>query len=104
MEIKFFDKNLVRSLYELDKQTIPRVLQMIDLLREFGHELAMPHSKKVHNNLFELRVYGKQKVRIFYTFYFDCAVLLHLFVKKTQKISKNEMDLARKKLGGLYKV
>ncbi|MBI3627133.1 MAG: type II toxin-antitoxin system RelE/ParE family toxin [Candidatus Sungbacteria bacterium] len=48
-------------------------------------------SPKVHTKLFELRIHGKQEVRIFYTFHRDEAVLLHGFVKKSKRIPKLEV-------------
>lgn len=48
----------------------------------------------VGNNLFELRVRGQQEIRIFYTFYDDKAILLHVFIKKTQKTPAREIEIA----------
>lgn len=64
----------------------------------FGHTLGLPHSKKVHAKLFELRSRGKQEVRIFYAFHKDAAVLLHGFVKKSRRIPKKEIRTALQKL------
>lgn len=49
----------------LEKPTIAKVLRTIDLLEDFGPQLGMPHSKKIEDGLFELRIRGKQEVRIF---------------------------------------
>jgi len=76
-------------------------LRSIDLLERFGCDLQMPHSKKIKNNLFELRIRGQQEVRIFYTFHQQQIILLHGFIKKSQKILKKELDLALQKMRGL---
>jgi len=68
------------------------------LLEEFGHKLGMPHSKEVNKNLFELRVRGVQEVRILYGFHKNSIVLLHGFIKKSQKIPKREIFTAQQKL------
>ena len=98
MNINFFDTQLEKFIHSLNEATIAKVLRTIDLLEMFGHKLTLPHSKKVHAELFELRVRGKQEIRIFYTFHKDEAVLLHGFVKKSKRIPKKELSLALQKL------
>ncbi|MBI2515175.1 type II toxin-antitoxin system RelE/ParE family toxin [Candidatus Wolfebacteria bacterium] len=98
MNIRFFDTQLEKFIRSLDESTIAKVLRTIDLLEMFGHQLGLPHSKKVHTHLFELRILGKQEVRIFYTFHTDEAVLLHGFVKKSNRIPKKEFTTALQKL------
>lgn len=64
MNIRFFDSRLEKFIHSLNEATIAKVLRTIDILEMFGHKLALPHSKKVHAELFELRIRGKQEVRI----------------------------------------
>ena len=98
MNIRFFDVRLEKFIHSLDGPTIAKTLRTVDLLEMFGHQLGLPHSKKVNTRLFELRIQGKQEVRIFYTFHKNEAILLHGFVKKTQRIPKREMLTALQKL------
>lgn len=98
MNIHFFDTQLEKFINSLDEASIAKALRIIDLLEMFGRKLTLPHSKKVHAQLFELRIMGKQEVRIFYTFYKDKAVLLHGFVKKSKRIPNKEMRTALQKL------
>ncbi len=88
MTTRFFDSQLERFIRSLDESTIAKVLRTIDLLEEFGHKLGLPHSKQVDVRLYELRVRGKQEVRIFYAFHKNEVFLLHAFVKKSQRIPK----------------
>lgn len=60
MKIHFFDTQLEKFIHSLDEATIAKVLRTIDLLEMFGYKLTPQHSKKVHVELFELRVRGKQ--------------------------------------------
>jgi len=101
MNIRFFDTQIEKFIHSLDESTIAKVLRIIDLLEVFGHKLTLPHSKKVHAELFELRVLGKQEVRIFYTFHKGEAVLLHGFMKKSKRIPKKEIATAFQKLKAL---
>lgn len=98
MEIKIFDTSLEKFLISLEKNTRAKVLRTIDLLEVFGNNLGMPHSKKLAKDLFELRIRGKQEVRILYTFHRNQIIVLHGFIKKTPKIPLNELKTAVNKL------
>ena len=101
MEIRIFDSQLEKFIQSLDKPTIAKVLRVIDFLELFGSQLGMPHTKKITNRLFELRVRGQQEIRIFYTFRNKIVVLLHGFVKKSDKIPRKEINIAINKLQAL---
>jgi len=51
-----------------DLPEIPRtkLVRKIDLLEEYGTQLGMPHSRPMGGGLLELRVHGKQDVRVLY--------------------------------------
>ena len=104
MKILFCDNRLEKFIGTLEKSAIAKVLRTIDLLEKFGHQLEMPHSKKIGSGLFELRVRGEQEIRIFYTFCNGAAVLLHGHVKKTDRIPERELSTAKKKRRALDKV
>ena len=71
-----------------------RIEKTIDLLEEYGHTLGLPHSKSLGKGFFELRITGVKHVRIIYMFYRNVAYLLHIFEKKSKKISRRDMDYA----------
>lgn len=83
----------------LEKKSVAKVIRTVELLEEFGSNIGMPHSKKVERCIFELRIHGDQAVRIFYTFHKDSIVLLHAYIKKSQKIPLKELLVVRKNLG-----
>lgn len=101
MEIQNFNDSIEKFIKSLEKRTIAKVLHTIGLLEEFGQRLGMPHSKRVEDNIFELRVRGIQEVRIFYSFHKSYAVLLHGFIKKSRKILKKEIRKALARLRAL---
>lgn len=98
MEIHIFDSSLERFIKSLQKPTIAKLLRTIDLLEKFGQKLGPPHTKKISARLFELRIPGKQEVRILYSFHKSQIFLLHGFVKKSQKIPQKEIRVAIQKL------
>ena len=56
----------------------------------------MPHTKAIDKGLFELRLKNKEGIaRVFYcTKVGKRIVMLHVFIKKTQKTPKKELKLA----------
>jgi len=104
MEIRILDASLERFIESLEKPTIAKVLRIIDLLEKFGQKLGLPHTKKISTHLFELRISGKQEIRIFYSFHKSQILLLHGFVKKSQKIPQKEIKITLQKLKLLDRV
>ena len=69
----------------------------VELLESFGRGLTFPHVKYIGDEIFELRFKGSEgAVRVLY-FFFDgkTAVLTNGFLKKTNKIPKNEKETAK---------
>ena len=75
-----------------------KILWTIDLLEEFGPALREPYSKKIDDEIFELRMkVGSDITRVMYFFIAGKkAVLTNGFLKKTQGTPQSEIDLARK--------
>lgn len=97
MEVRITN-DVEKLIGSLQKKTVAKVLRTIDLLERFGHRLGMPHSRKIDGNLFELRVRGRQEVRIFYAIRNRQAILFHGFIKKSQKIPEKEISTVRRKM------
>jgi len=84
-----------------DSHTIAKVSHAIDLLEKHGPFLGMPHSKKLTRKLYELRIRGKQEVRIIYVFVEEKIYLLHAFKKQAQKTPKKEIKIAENRFNSL---
>lgn len=69
---------------------------------EFGWPIGMPVCRLLRDSIYEARVNisSGRIVRVLFTPFDGEAILLHAFIKKTQKTPKNDIDLAiqRKKL------
>ena len=74
-----------------------KVLNDIALLKQFGTELQMPHARRLEDGIWELRT--KQSSNIARTLYFTVSnkkiILLHGFIKKTQKTPPAELERAK---------
>lgn len=98
MEVAFYNSTIHDYLLSLEKPTYSKVLKQIKLLEKLGYRLTMPYSKPISRNLFELRIRGRQEIRIFYCFFHRKIYLLHAFVKKTQKTPRREIDIAQNRI------
>jgi len=96
MDVLFIDKRISRFIAGLDKPTIAKVLHVIELLEHFGHALRMPHSKQIGHSLYELRVRGRVDIRLIYTFRSGDAIVLHTFIKKSERLHQKDLRAAYK--------
>ena len=84
----------------LDAKTKSKIINTLDLLKEFGIKLGLPHAKKVTGTqLWELRILGSNNIRIFYVAAIGKTfILLHGFQKKKQKTERKEIKTAQERL------
>lgn len=82
------------------RNTKQKAFREIDLLERFGSSLKEPYVKHIDGEIWELRIrFSSDISRIFYfTWNFNTIVLLHGFVKKTQKTPRGEIETAQKRL------
>lgn len=90
-------KDFIHSLSEVQKD---KVFRAIKPLSEFGLGTHLLNTKKlVGTPLWEVRVLGKDSIRIFFAVIVKNTVLiLHGFIKKSQKTPSREINLALKRL------
>lgn len=88
------EKIVKEYIFKLQAKTIGKVSQNIDLLKIHGPLLGMPYSKRLKKDIYELRIRGKEEIRILYTFSKDDIYLLHIFKKQTQKTPNKEIKIA----------
>jgi len=99
MRIKIFEARSGQRpvddfIYQQDLSTRKKIAFRLNLLERFGLQLGMPYSKKITNNLYELRIRSTVEVRIIYGAKNDFIVLLHGFKKKQNKIPAKELETA----------
>jgi phage-related protein len=72
---------------------------------EFGWPVGMPVVKPIGDKLYEVRssLSDGSEARILFTIYKNYMLLLHGFIKKTQKIQKRELNLARNRMKKFFK-
>lgn len=74
-----------------------RILKLSELIEKHGANLGPPHTESMGNSLFEVRAEAKEGIgrSLFCYLKGKHIVVLHAFVKKSQKTPKTELELAR---------
>lgn len=88
------EKPVEEFIKSLEPSTIAKITHTLDLLEKYGPHLGMPHSKKLVGDIYELRIKGKQEIRILYTFIERSICLLHAFKKQRQRTPIKEISIA----------
>lgn len=90
-------KKFIESLTEKQQRKVAHIFAHIN---EYGLIPAIPHVKKLTSTpLWEIRILGQDNIRIFYaTIVSDSILLLHGFIKKSQKTPAREIQTALKRL------
>ena len=87
--------DVMKTIRKLDKHMSAKVMGILYFLEVHGSLLGMPDSKMIERNLFELRITKPIHVRLMYMFYEERAIILSIFLKKSEKIPQYELKLAR---------
>jgi|SRR3989338_1235129 len=97
----FLHPQVQKFIDDLPADTGSRVDRGLSLLKEHGRLLPPPDSKKVGKELFELRIRSTIQIRLFYGFSGDLALIVHGFIKKSDKIPLRELRLAHRRFSEL---
>lgn len=99
-EILYYSEVVQQDLLNLHAGIQARYIHLTDRMVVYGPHLGMPHTKAIDNGLFELRLKSKEGIgRVFYcTLIGNKIVMLHTFIKKSQKIPARELKVALQRL------
>ncbi len=88
-------KDWLMSLAIDDRKAIGQKIKTV----EFGWPLGMPLVRKLSKGLWEVRIEISNGIaRVIFSLVNNQMVLLHGFIKKTQKTPKNDLELALKRM------
>jgi phage-related protein len=99
-EIVYYSSGLQEEILDLPEGILARYIALSDRMETYGPNLGMPHTRAMGGGLFEIRAKGKEGIgRVFYcTIVGNRIMMLHCFVKKTEKTPYRELEIARKRL------
>lgn len=77
-----------------------RMIHLLELMEKHGANLGEPHTKALGEGLFEIRAKAKEGIArgLFCYMEGNRVKVLHVFMKKDQKIPGKDMKLARERM------
>ena len=90
------DRPIKSFLDSLSEKQQSKILRIIEYIKEYSLQSILPHVKKLTGTpLWEIRIIGKDNIRIIYVIPFKIIVLiLHGFIKKSKKTPSKEIGIA----------
>ena len=98
--VTFFSDLVEAEILSLAPGFLGRFIRYAERMEVFGPDLGMPHTRAMGGGLFELRIKAAEGIaRVFYCTVVDRRiVVLHSFVKKTDKTPPKELMIARRRM------
>ncbi len=98
--VTFYSAELQEELLGLPTGFVARFLRYAERMELYGPDLGMPHTRAMGDGLFELRLKAAEGIaRVFYcTLVGRRVVMLHQFVKKSEKTPRKELKIARTRM------
>lgn len=98
--VTFYSSALEAELLRLPAGFVARFLRYAERMEIYGPDLGMPHTRAMGGGLFELRLKAADGIaRVFYCTVVDRrVVMLHQFIKKTEKTPPRELEIARRRM------
>ena len=98
--ISFCSAALQKEILDLPAGFIARFLRYTERMEVYGPDLGMPHTRAVGRGIFELRLKAAEGIaRVFYCTVVDRRiVMLHQFIKKSEKTPRKELAVALKRM------
>jgi phage-related protein len=98
--IAYYDESVQEEILSLPDTLAARYIVLTRRMVALGPNLGEPHTKAFGGGLFELRLKGAEGIaRVFFcTIVGKRIVMLHSFVKKTNKTPVRELEIAESRL------
>src|SRR4030043_286526 len=98
--ITYYSQSLQEEILAMPAGFLGRYLRYSDRMEVYGPDLGMPHTRAMGEGLFELRLKAAEGIaRVFYcTMVGRKIVILHHFIKKTDKTPSKELEIARRRM------
>lgn len=99
-EIEYYSEKVMEAIAALPKKLAARYLRLAERIEIYGPDLGMPHTRAMKGSLFELRIKGEEGIAraLYCTVVGGRIVILHCFIKKTDRTPKSELEIARRRM------
>ena len=103
--ILYYNEQVQEDIMNLSLILQARYIGLTSRMIEYGPNLGLPHTDSFGSGLFELRLKGAEGIaQVFFCMMVDKEiVMLHSFVKKTQKTPDKELKIAKSRMKDLKK-
>lgn len=97
--IEFYNSSVEESILEMPPKIQARMLKLLELVEKHGANLGSPHTEPMGDGLFEIRAKAQEGIgRSLYCYMKGQHIMvLHAFIKKSNKTPKSDLELARKR-------
>ena len=98
--VTFYSVGVEQEILELPAGFVARFLRYAERMEIYGPDLGMPHTRAMGDGLFELRLKAAEGIaRVLYcTVVARRIVMLHQFVKKSEKTPRKELETAQRRM------
>lgn len=98
--ITYYSDSVQEEILAMPAGFLGRYLRYSDRMEVYGPDLGMPHTRAMGGGLFELRLKAAEGIaRVFYcTVVGKKIVMLHQYIKKTDKTPSRELATARRRI------
>jgi len=99
-KVTFFNTKVKEETLSFPAGILASFLHILEIIEEFGPAIGKPYTAPMGNGLFEIRAKGKEGIgrSLFCTVKGKEIIILHSFIKKTQKTPKRELEKARNRM------
>jgi phage-related protein len=97
-KITFYNDKVKAKTLAFPSGILANFLHIAEMVEELGPNLGKPYVGRLSSGLYEIRVKGKEGIgrSIYSVVKGQEVVILHSFIKKTQKTPKKDLDLGKK--------
>ena len=98
--------NLIQEfIKKLQRSSIQKIARQLRYLEEYGLVSEVIDTKKLKGyDFWEVRILGKENIRIIVWGYDQYIFVIHIFKKKSQSTSPKELELAKYRLKMIKKI
>ncbi len=105
-KIDFYNASVEEDILKMPPKIQARMLQLLELIEKHGANLGSPHTEAMGNGLFEVRAKAQEGIgRSLYCYMKGRNIMiLHAFVKKSNKTPTQDLNLAKKRQAEVKKI
>ena len=99
-QINYYSEDVLKILENWPVGIRAYYARLTERIKLYGPNLGMPFTRSIGDGLFEIRAKGKEGIgrALFCTVVGNKIIILHAFIKKSQKTPHKELKIARQRL------